>query len=257
MFVEVAVNLPHVYGTFDYRVPEDLEPVITPGQLITVPFGSRVAQGIITEVRDRTDVAETKSIEALLDHIPVITNAQLELARWMAGTYKATLIDCLNLMLPPGLSQQTDSSYQLVLMDAAVSSEIQERILKLLHRRGELRGRQLSRALPHQRWKKAMDTLVRRGVVKRSAVLDPPSVRAVYQRTARLALTPTAAGARVREIGQAGSAAYERRVCMIKTLIAEGEPLEAQWLYAECGGSLSDLRILEDHDLIILSDAEV
>lgn len=257
MFVEVAVNLPHVYGTFDYRVPEDLEPVITPGQLITVPFGSRIAQGIITEVRDRTDVAETKSIEALLDHIPVITNAQLELARWMAGTYKATLIDCLNLMLPPGLSQQTDSSYQLVLMDAAVSSEIQERILKLLRRRGELRGRQLSRALPHQRWKKAMDTLVRRGVVKRSAVLDPPSVRAVYQRTARLALTPTAAGARVREIGQAGSAAYERRVCMIKTLIAEGEPLEAQWLYAECGGSLSDLRILEDHDLIILSDAEV
>ena len=44
---------------------------------------------------------------------------------------------------------------------------------------------------------------------------------------------------------------------MIETLIAEGEPLEAQWLYAECGGSLSDLRILEQQDLIILSDADV
>jgi primosomal protein N' (replication factor Y) len=40
-------------------------------------------------------------------------------------------------------------------------------------------------------------------------------------------------------------------------LIQEGEPVEVQWLYAECGAKLSDLRYLEERNLISLSEAEV
>jgi len=257
MFVEVAVNQPHVHGTFDYHVPEDLQESITLGQLITVPFGSRLAQGIIVSVRSHSDLDETRAIEHLLDLEPVIIPQQLTLAQWMAATYHASLIECLTLMLPPGLSQKADSKYHLVKHEADGNSAMQEHILKLLRRRGDLRGRQLTRALPHQRWHPAMDALVRQGVINRTPVLDPPRVRAKFVHTARLATTPKKAHARVLEIGRPGTTAYQRRNCMIQTLIAEGEPLEAQWLYAECGGSLSDLRQLEDHDLIILSDAEV
>jgi primosomal protein N' (replication factor Y) len=257
MFVEVAVNLPHVHGTFDYHVPEDHKGAITLGQLITVPFGSRLAQGIIVALPPQSDLEETRAIKDLLDLEPVITPQQLTLARWMAATYRASLIDCLTLMLPPGLSQKTDSNYHLIKHEADGNSAMQDHILKLLHRRGDLRGRQLTRALPHRRWHPAMDALVRQGAIKRTSVLDPPSVRTKFVRTARLAISPERARAQVLEIGRSDSAAYQRRICLIETLIAEGEPLEVQWLYAECGGSLSDLRQLEDQDLVILSDAEV
>ena len=257
MFVEVAINLPHVRGTFDYHVPEELQSSIRVGQLITAPFSSRRAQGIIVGERQQPEVEETRPIGELLDSTPVITAAQLELARWMAQTYRASLIECLALMLPPGLSQQTDSLYHLVDTDAQADSEIQESVLRLLKRRGDLRGRQLARALPRRRWRPAISKLVRHGIVQQTSILDPPHVQPKQIRTARLSTPPENARQRVIAIGRPGTEAYQRRICMIETLIAEGEPLEAQWVYAECGGSLTDLRYLEEQELIILSDAEV
>lgn len=257
MFVEVAVNLPHVHGTFDYHVPEELQSRITIGQLITVPFGSRQAQAIIVAQRAHSEIRDTRPVEDLLDPTPVINTAQLALAEWIASTYHASLIDCLTLMLPPGLSQKTDAIYHLSDAESTGDSAIQDRILNLLKRRGNLRGRQLNRALPHRNWRPAMDSLVRRGIIERKSILDAPRIQPKFVRTARLALAPQTALERVAKIGRLGSLAHQRRVCMIEILIAEGEPLEAQWLYAECGGSLSDLRVLEEHDLIALSAAEV
>jgi primosomal protein N' (replication factor Y) len=257
MFVEVAVNLPHVHGTFDYHVPQELQASLVIGQLITVPFGSRWAQGIIVSKRQQPVVDETRPIKGVLDPSPVITEAQLALAQWMAQAYRASLIACLTLMLPPGLSQQTDSLYHLTDLNAEVRSPNQASIIRLLKQRGDLRGRQLAHALPRRRWRPAIDQLVRQGIVQRTSVLDPPHVHPRHVRTAHLSLPPEIVRERVAAVGRPGTAAYERRICMIETLIAEVEPLEVQWLYAECGGSLSDLRTLEEEDLIILSDAEV
>lgn len=257
MFVEVAVNHPHIGGTFDYHVPDDFQDSIAPGLLVTVPFGTRMAQGIIIGERLAPVVEETRPIENLLDPTPVVNVAQLELAQWMSRFYCADLIECLALMLPPGLSQQTDSLYQLVSTEIKAPTAIQEKIVGLLKRRGDLRGRQLTRALPYKRWRSAMESLIRQGVIRRTSILDPPRVQPKQVRTARIAIPPDKARERVLGIGRSDSDVYRRRVCMIETLIAEGEPLEVQWIYAECGGSLGDLRELERHDLVILSDAEV
>jgi primosomal protein N' len=40
MYVEVAVNLPPVQGTFDYHVPAHLVDIIALGHLVTAPFGN-------------------------------------------------------------------------------------------------------------------------------------------------------------------------------------------------------------------------
>ena len=73
MFVEVAVNLPHVHGVFDYHIPEDLKESITLGQLITVPFGSRLALGIIIAERPQSDLDETRAIDDLSNELAVET----------------------------------------------------------------------------------------------------------------------------------------------------------------------------------------
>ncbi len=256
-FAEVAINLPQVRGTFDYHLPPHLRERIALGHLVTVPFGSQRTQGVVVQLPDSPAVSETKAIEALVDPIPVLTRTQIELASWIADTYHAGLIDALTLMLPPGLSQQADSVIRLVDPQGHLENELQQKIVRLLDKRGDLRSRQLARAFPRQPWKSAVQSLIRDGILERESVLDPPQVRPKNVRNARLLTTPAQARERVASIGNQGSQADVRRRAIIETLIEEGEALEVSWLYAEHGGSLADLRKLEAEELIALSESEV
>jgi primosomal protein N' (replication factor Y) len=257
MFVEVAVNLPPVRGTFHYHLPPDLEKVVTPGHLITASFGKRKVQGVVLSLTSTSPVAETRPIDFLLDPDPVLTRPQLELAKWIYRETKAPLIECITIMLPPGLSQRADSIYQLEEPDASGQSPTEQRLLDLINRRGPLRGRQIQRALSRMNWHYAADNLVRRGVLKRSSVLDPPQVNPRHIRIAQLAVPPEEARKEVLEIGRSGSPADARRQAIIETMIKEGEPIEVTWIYAETGSKLPDLRKLESEGLISLSQAEV
>ena len=82
--------------------------------------------------------------------------------------------------------------------------------------------------------------------------MRPKSVR-----TARLATPPDQAEARIPDLGRAGSKALARRQAMVRFLIREPGPVNVSWIYAECGGSLADLRYLSDRGLVILGESEV
>ena len=257
MYIEVAVNLPPVQGTFDYHVPPNLKDRISPGHLVTVPFGSRRVQGVVIGIPKVPAVPETRPIEEVVDPDPVLTAAQLELAHWLSGAYHAPLIDCITLMIPPGISQQADSNYHLIDPDAEGETPTQSKILGLLKRRGDLRGRQIAHAMPRIRWRPAAEALLRKGILERNSVLDPPRVRPRRVRSVRLALPPDTAIAALDDIGRKGGQAAKRRRRILEALIEEGEPLEVSWLYAEYGGQRADLVILEERGLISLSEAEV
>jgi primosomal protein N' (replication factor Y) len=257
MFVEVAVNLPPVSGTFHYHIPPELEGTIRSGHLITATFGRRKVQGVVLALSDTAPVEETRPIEQLLDPDPVLTSAQLELAKWMHLETKASLIECITLMIPPGLSQQADSIYQLLSNQTERSSPTEKRLMDLLSRRGPIRGRQIERVMSRFNWRRAADKLVRRGILSRTSVLDPPQVHPHKVRIARLAAPPKLARERVRQIGRSGSKAATRRNAIIECLIKEAEPIEVTWIYAETGASLPDLKKLEEEGLVLLSQAVV
>lgn len=257
MFVEVAVNLPPVKGTFHYHLPPQLHDRVRPGHLITAPFGPRRVQGIVINLADESPVPVTRAIEGLVDPDPVLTTPQLILARWLEEHTLTSLIECLTLMLPPGLSQQADSLYSLLDPQAQGDTPAQQRLIRLLARRGPLRGRQINRSMSRLPWRQAGEALLRQGILDRSSVLDPPRVSARRIRTARLALPPEQALERLEHLGRAGSQAALRRRAIIETLIQEREPLDVTWIYAESGGNSSDLRYLEDRDLVALGETEV
>ncbi|MEE9514109.1 MAG: primosomal protein N', partial [Anaerolineales bacterium] len=257
MYVEVAVNLPPVQGTFDYHVPTQLRDRVSLGHLVTAPFSNRRVQGVVVGMPKMPAVPKTRPIEELIDPDPVLTTAQLDLAKWLASVYHAPLIDCITLMIPPGLSQQADSHYHLLDPDAQGETPTQTKILGLLKRRGDLRGRQIAHALPRLRWRPAAEALLRKEILERHSVLDPPRVRPRRVRSARLALPPDTAIANLDGIGIKGGQADKRRRRILEALIEEGEPLEVSWLYAEYGGKRADLVVLEERGLISLSEAEV
>jgi len=113
MFARLAVNLPAVSGVFDYAIPPELVGVGV-GCLVTAPFGNQTVQGVVLELVEQASVAQTKTIESLLDPIPVLTIPQIELAKWMSDHYLQPLAAMIGMMLPVGLSQQADVLYQFV-----------------------------------------------------------------------------------------------------------------------------------------------
>ncbi|MCC6798758.1 MAG: hypothetical protein IT325_01485, partial [Anaerolineae bacterium] len=187
MFAEIAVNRP-VHTTFHYHIPLELDGKIQPGHLVKVSFGTAYTSGVVVALHDTAPIPETKPVLERLDPLPVVTLAQLELAAWMAEHTLTPIGTVLGLMLPPGLAKRGDTLYTLLDPEAEGQSATQIRILSLLRRRGPLRGRQLSYALPRTRWQSSMSGLIERGTVASEPVLDPPDVKPKTIRTAQLAI---------------------------------------------------------------------
>jgi primosomal protein N' (replication factor Y) len=133
---------------------------------------------------------------------------------------------------------------------------LQQRLVRLLQERGDLRGRQIDAALPHVNWRPTARGMVKRGWLTTRPVLLPPNVHPKTVRTAQLACAPEEAEAWLEKLGRPGSAALQRRQAMLRFLISEPWPVEVSWVYAASGGSLQDLQKLEENGLVVLSENE-
>lgn len=193
MFAEVVPNAP-VTSAFHYRIPPELESTLRAGHLVQISFGPQLLQGIVVgitdELPDGLPESSLKAIDALIDVQPVLTRDQLDLAYFMANRTLASLADCLFCMVPPGLAKQGDTEYDLLDSNFDAESDTQFRLIELIKKRGPLRGKQIDRALPRRNWKAAAAGLVKRGVLSRRPILQPPSVRPKQIRTARLLIPP-------------------------------------------------------------------
>jgi primosomal protein N' (replication factor Y) len=258
MFARLAVNLPAVSGVFDYAIPAEMEGVGV-GCLVTAPFGNQTAQGVVLELVDEASVVETKPIESLLDIVPVLTAAQIELAKWMSDHYLQPLAATIGMMLPVGLSQQADTIFEIRYSNTELSnidlSPVASRLLKLLREKGALRGRQIDRHFARVDWRKSAQALVRRGVLKTQSVLPPPRVRPKYIRVAQLAVTPAEAEAALPDLGTKQTLA--RRQAALKFLVRAVDAVNLSWVYAESGCKLADLEELEERGLIRLFESEI
>ncbi|MFQ5943760.1 MAG: primosomal protein N' [Anaerolineales bacterium] len=256
-FVEVAVNLPAVRGTFHYHLPAHLEGKVGVGHLVTAQFGHRPVQGVVIDMPRTPEVPETRPIKGLLDPEPVLTRPQLKLARWMAEYYHAPLIECITIMLPSGLSQPADSEYTLVAPDAVGENATQQRLIQLLQKRGPLRGRQISRSMSRMNWRRAADRLVSDEVITRRSVLNPPRVSPRTVRTIQLAITPEEAADSFNDLGRRGGQAALRRKAVLESLTHQDHPLETSAIYAETGANSADLRYLEKRGLVSFGGREI
>ena len=90
------------FQTFHYSVPIDLLDVLQVGHLVWVPFGRQELQGLVVSL-DASSPVQTKPIQRLARPQPVLTQAQIQLAFWLADYYIAPLSETIKLFLPPGL----------------------------------------------------------------------------------------------------------------------------------------------------------
>ena len=100
-YAEVAVDAAVGHSrTFSYSVPPSLD--VLPGQTVMVPFGPRKLQGVVFSLPSAPQVPETREILSSSEAGPVLSDAQLRLARWVSSYYMSSLFEAASLMLPPG-----------------------------------------------------------------------------------------------------------------------------------------------------------
>ena len=75
-------------------------------------LASQNVQGVVTELLDQPEVAETKPIFALLDEFPVLTENQLKLALSFQKNIFSRFLDSFQPCFPPGLQPAVGYTFQ-------------------------------------------------------------------------------------------------------------------------------------------------
>lgn len=190
-YVEVAVNSPGGRSsTFVYSHDENAP--IEIGSLVVVPFGGVEAQGIVLDHVDQPPDVPIRAISRLLDSSPLISRAQIILARWMAEHYCCPLIDALALMLPPGVAQRPQTIISLV-PDVEPPRELSEGeylILAALRQKHRLDLSHVRTVLASRRLARQTDRILRRlvglGLVRRETTIRSATTRPRVESFVRL-----------------------------------------------------------------------
>ena len=100
--VLVEISNKSVDRVFDYHVPVSLESSIKLGLRVSVPFGKRLLEGFVLEIKDSSDM-ELKDIIQVIDEDVVLNDELLELGRMIQRNTLSPLISCYQVMLPKAL----------------------------------------------------------------------------------------------------------------------------------------------------------
>ncbi len=172
----------HLTRAFHYSIPPELRGELRPGHLVWVPFGPRTLQGIVVGLDEKSPVAETRDLLRLADPEPVLASELLELAHWIADYYLTPIHRVLEAMLPPGVTQDVDVLVEAVAGPEAGGvpgdlPEAQRALLDVLRAAGPSTYRQLARRAGMRNWRNLLRPLETRGLIRRTEVARPPSVR--------------------------------------------------------------------------------
>ncbi|MCS6902973.1 MAG: primosomal protein N' [Candidatus Bipolaricaulota bacterium] len=100
MIAEIAVCL-DLDQTLDYRVPEGLHSLVRVGQRVRVPVREqRDVDGFIVALKERSSVRLLRELSSIADLDPVVSERDLQLARWISEYYLAPLGLVLAMMAP-------------------------------------------------------------------------------------------------------------------------------------------------------------
>jgi primosomal protein N' (replication factor Y) len=171
--------------TFHYHLPAQLVNQIQPGHLVAVPFRTQQLSAVVVGLSDKSPVAETKPVAAILDPIPVLSPAQISLACWLSREYLAPLATCIKYFLPPGSGRKPE----FVLKPTSQANHTSETLnapeqilLTYLRQHGLVRLEEVEPG--------AAEALIAKGLARREATLGKPRIGPKVDRMVELIIPP-------------------------------------------------------------------
>ena len=181
-YAEVAVDAPVSHSrTYSYSVPQQF--TVEPGQLVWVPFGRRVAQGLVVELAVSPQVEVTRDILQPIEPTPLISAVHLDLARWLSRHYLSSLFSAIAPLLPPGFEAQVRSQvFAGSCEDEGVASLRPQTgdALRVLGESAGFREQDFLKLLGRNS-ERELASLIRHGLVHRHAELPRPKIAPRYE----------------------------------------------------------------------------
>ena len=253
-FAEVSVNSPIAQRrTFSYSLPEGLD--VVPGQAVKAPFGEKVLQGIVMELTDFPAVSETRDIAGIIETLPLLTPAQVALARWLSDYYLAALFDCVALMLPPGFERRVitylrpDSSIEVsVSLDAQAQS-----ILTFIKGNPGISQQTLSKSFGGRKTQKAIAQLVGLNLIRRAYELEKPRIQPRIITYVRLKISPEESAQQAEKLAK--KAVRQSEILLL--LLEHIEPVAQSEISKKLGITSSTIKAMEKKGWLELQSVRV
>jgi len=178
-YAEVSVNSPVAQRrAFSYAIPPGLS--IQAGQAVCVPFGDKTLQGIVLELSPYPAVEETREITDIIDPHPLLSPAQVTLARGISEYYLSPLFDAVTLMLPPGFGRKPLTFISPApdhdAGDLSSLSSDSRQVLELVGKQGKTGLKELEKSLGQKKARAIVSRLVGRGLAVRNYELEPVKI---------------------------------------------------------------------------------
>lgn len=151
IFADIIVPLP-LSNAFTYSIPPIYQQQVQTGMRVIIQFGQRkFYSGIIYRLHNDnpTNGFEIKPIEEVLDDVPIVTEKQLELWKWMSGYYCCSLGEVYKATLPSSLKLESETRFALnsAFRDISSLSGDEQRLVDLLKQEGPCNVHSINKSL--------------------------------------------------------------------------------------------------------------
>ena len=253
MIAQIAVSAA-IYAIdkpYSYWVPPQLS--VAPGMRVLVPFsqGNRRVEGMVLAVTDGEETG-LKSVAAVLDETPVLSESLLHLAAFLRERYFCTFYDAVKAMLPAGLwfSVQEEWTLEVPVDEAKVAKSHRDALAILqaaADRGGVIRTQELRQAVDPALLERYLPYLQNKHYLRSNRTFD----RRVRDKSEEIASLAVAWEEAVQYAqSKARSAPMQREVL---TLLAQLGSVSAKELCYFTGATMATVRRLERLGFLSLS----
>lgn len=261
-YVEVAVPVP-LFQTYHYSIPPHLDKRVLPGCRVLVPFGSKLQTGIALARSSETplDPSKVKPVLQVLDPEPLLSGAQLDLARWVSDFYLAPLGETLRVFLPPGLEvtsvmmvQLTTAGRDALLHAAAPLTPPRRAAMELIHQRGTTTTAFLQKNLKSRSIYSLLSSLQAEGWIEMFQKTKAARVRQkqvqsiVLTEAGRAFLDRLSSDSTL--MGKGPGTISEKQAAALRFIAEFRPPLQASTLRREAGATAATLKALQERGWI-------
>ena len=253
MIAQIAVSAA-IYAIdkpYSYWIPPQLS--VAPGMRVLVPFsqGNRRVEGMVLAVTDGEETG-LKSVAAVLDETPVLSESLLHLAAFLRERYFCTFYDAVKAMLPAGLwfSVQEEWTLEVPVDEAKVAKSHRDALAILqaaADRGGVIRAQELRQAVDPALLERYLPYLQNKHYLRSNRTFDR-RVRDKSEEIASLAV-PWEEAVQYAQ-SKARSAPMQREVL---TLLAQLGSVSAKELCYFTGATMATVRRLERLGFLSLS----
>ena len=253
MIAQIAVSAA-IYAIdkpYSYWIPPQLS--VAPGMRVLVPFsqGNRRVEGMVLAVTDGEETG-LKSVAAVLDESPVLSEPLLHLAAFLRERYFCTFYDAVKAMLPAGLwfSVQEEWTLEVPVDEAKVAKSHRDALAILqaaADRGGVIRAQELRQAVDPALLERYLPYLQNKHYLRSNRTFDR-RVRDKSEEIASLAV-PWEEAVQYAQ-SKARSAPMQREVL---TLLAQLGSVSAKELCYFTGATMATVRRLERLGFLSLS----